>query len=517
MKTIDCSNRGLKRIPQDLPTDVEAIFLQNNSITMHVGIKQMPQLRLLDLSHNAIQGFFGRLSLPQLEHLFISYNPIPRVTSGDNDFFALLRNLQTLSLRGNGIYSIDSETLELPRLKVLDLAHNNLATVKESVFAGLHNLNYLDLSYNNLTDTSVSTVFNGMELQILNLSGNGITSLVTEHLKVDLLDLSNNSFRSLKKDSIGGFHAQHLILNSLPFLWQIAAMSFVNVKGVKKLDMSKNFNLIYIEDGAFVSLSNLTHVSLDGSRLIKLPQELMDREDVDLSTVDVPLMCHLNNQFILSSKNNATCVWMNRTLTADDLKNFVNTDDWRRTPPVIVPSFPTTINAELGSVLEVQCFTSGSAAQIIWNRVDERWKREYPVQSFSGVLKLGPLYRVDSGKYMCKAYNEFGLVNRSVQVNVTYAPVVIIPLSCTHQYLTFAWNNSDPSIASQFRLMYFEKTGGNFTHIRTIFMEHLVRTYTIGNLKPGTTYQICLFLNKSGNIEELDCKNMTTKTLEITG
>lgn len=104
-----------------------------------------------------------------------------------------------------------------------------------------------------------------------------------------------------------------------------------------------------------------------------------------------------------------------------------------------------------------------------------------------------------------------------LQVNVTYAPVILIPIAVAQQYVTFAWNNSDPSIASQFRLTYFEDTGTEFAPIRTIFMDHLVRTYTIGNLNPATTYKICLYLNKSGIMEQLDCKNMTTKAQELSG
>jgi hypothetical protein len=173
------------------------------------------------------------------------------------------------------------------------------------------------------------------------------------------------------------------------------------------------------------------------------------------------------------------------------------------------------MEADVGTVLELQCLAAGSVASMDWIRLDEKRNREYPLPSNSGLLRLGPLYRVDGGRYVCRAHNEFGSVNRSVTINVTYAPVIIIPLMVAQQYVTFAWNNSDPSIASQFRVKYYEFIGGNFSHVRTIFVAHLVRTYTISNLKSGTLYKICLLLNKSGNVEELDCKNITTQHQEI--
>ncbi|GAU99102.1 hypothetical protein RvY_10146 [Ramazzottius varieornatus] len=188
--------------------------------------------------------------------------------------------------------------------------------------------------------------------------------------------------------------------------------------------------------------------------------------------------------------------------------------EWRDALPVILPTFPDRISADLGSVLELQCLTAGNVSKLMWMRADPRRNRSYTLPSFSGLLRLGPLFRVDSGAYLCQAENEFGTVTRSVILNVTYAPVIIIPLAVTPQYVTFAWNNSDPSIASQFRIVYYENVEGNFSMIRTIYMGHLVRTYTISNLKPATMYKICLLLNKSGNVDELDCKTFTTKNLD---
>ena len=213
--------------------------------------------------------------------------------------------------------------------------------------------------------------------------------------------------------------------------------------------------------------------------------------------------------------------WRNETLNVTQLEQLKLTDEWKNALPIILPVFPLYMEADVGSVIELQCDTAGNVSgPAEWLRLDERRNREYPLATAAaGVLRLGPLYRVDSGRYACRVHNEFGTVNRSVMVNVTYAPVVLIPLAVTQQYVTFAWNNSDPSIASQFRVTYYEFGGaagaaGNFSHVRTIYMGHLVRTYTISNLKSGTLYKLCLLLNKSGTVEELDCKNITTQYQE---
>ncbi|XP_055348652.1 uncharacterized protein LOC129595618 [Paramacrobiotus metropolitanus] len=511
--TTSCSSRNLKRIPRDLSSDTEAILLRNNSITMHVGIKNAGKIRLLDLSHNMIQGFFGRLSLPHLQHLDLGYNLIPRVSSGDNDFFQLLRNLQTLSLRGNAIRTVDSDTLDLPRLRVLDLAENSLTSLKVGVFTSLSQLTHLDVGHNNLSDLWL----NFLTLSHLDISFNRITSLKCEHLNATTLDISGNAFVILDAGSLQGIETKHLNLSFMPYLWKIASSALSGISGVNTLDLSHNYNLTFIEDG-FVGMNNVSVMNVDRSSIVQVPLDISAASDMTASLIGVPLSCPINIDYLVHSQpHNATCVWQGQILTVPELTSQKNMYDWSIASPQIIPTFPKIITMDLGMVLEIQCTAFPSTARINWFRLDERRKIEQPMPSISGMLQLRPLNFVNSGKYLCRATSEYGAVNRTVQVIVTYAPVVIIPLMITHQYVTFAWNNSDPSIASQFRVRYFEWIGENFTLIRTVFMDHLVRRYTIGNLKAGTLYKFCLYLNKSGTVEELDCKNMTKKMLDISG
>ncbi|OQV18635.1 hypothetical protein BV898_07264 [Hypsibius exemplaris] len=515
-RTVDCSGLNLQRIPSDLPAEAEALLLPNNSIRMHVGINLMPQLRLLDLAHNRIQGFFGRLQLPQLEHLDLSYNAIPRVSSSDNDFFAPLRNLQTLNLRGNTIQTVQAETLELPRLTSLDLSGNHLSHIDEHALISLHMLRNVDLSNNDLAAEDIGDVFEGLQLSMVNLSDNRLVQFLTRDFVTEELDLSRNWFATLSRFTFDGIRAQHLQLGGMPTLWLVSSSAFDKMKTLNSLDLSRNGNLTYIEPGSLSGLYNLTSIDLDYSGLLKLPADMEPRPGLAVSLRDVPLSCYLNSEFLQSPQGKQfSCRWRNDTLNSTQLIALKSSADWRNALPVILPVFPFYMEADVGTVLELQCLTFGNVSGLIWYRIDEKRNREYSLPSSSGVLRLGPLYRVDSGRYMCRVYNEFGSVNRSVNVNVTYAPVVIIPLTVTQQYVTFAWNNSDPSIASQFRVTYYEFGGVNFSHVRTIYMGHLVRTYTISNLKSGTLYKLCLLLNKSGIVEELDCKNITTQDPEV--
>lgn len=414
-KVIDCSSRQLKRIPRDLPVDSEAILLQNNSITMHVGIRQMPQLLMLDLSHNAIKGFFGRLSLPQLKHLNMAYNHIPGVSSSDNDFFAPLSNLETLSLRGNDILTVHPEALDLARLKMLDLSYNKLVKLHEHVFSKLPSLNYLDLSFNSINDPSLGMSFESIHLQTLNLSSNKLTIFKSKDLKVQTVDLSNNSFFSLSVNSLAGFQAERLSLSQSSSLWQITASAFSAVGTTKYLDFSSCANLSYIEDGVFKDSLDSTYINFDDTAIVKLPEEILQRKSLNISATNVPLNCPLN--FVFVSSKNGTCLWKNRVITAALLSNLTQTEEWEKVPPTILPSFPSQIWVDLGSFLEIQCFSIGTHQNdVTWNRIDEKRKKEYPMPSFSGFLKLGPLYRVDSGKYVCRSQNAFGMASRGVQV-----------------------------------------------------------------------------------------------------
>uniref|UniRef100_A0A4W3GP87 Slit homolog 3 protein-like n=1 Tax=Callorhinchus milii TaxID=7868 RepID=A0A4W3GP87_CALMI len=124
---LNCSDRGLMSVPQALSPNTEVLILSHNSLTSVSlsSLKDLPQLRNLDLSNNQIAHFQADYRL-LLEKLDLSHNKlsvIPRLSS-------------------------------LARLEGLQLASNAISALSDQAFGGLGNLKDLNLQDNQIEDIS---------------------------------------------------------------------------------------------------------------------------------------------------------------------------------------------------------------------------------------------------------------------------------------------------------------------------------------------------------------------------
>ena len=100
----------------------------------------------------------------------------------------------------------------LPHLTVLNLSHNKISAVPDSIFGFIH-LRLLDLSYNALEDIP-TTVCCLRELRKLDLSHNKLSKIPSNinHLKkLDKLNLSHNNIEHLPL-SLGNISSLHVLL-----------------------------------------------------------------------------------------------------------------------------------------------------------------------------------------------------------------------------------------------------------------------------------------------------------------
>ncbi|XP_036122184.1 nischarin isoform X1 [Molossus molossus] len=123
--------------------------------------------------------------------------------------------LTTLDLSHNSISTIDESVKLIPKLEFLDLSHNGVLVVDN--LQHLYNLVHLDLSYNRLS--SLEGVHTKLgNIKTLNLAGNLLESLSGLHKLYSLvnLDLSNNRIEQMEEiRSIG----------SLPCLEHVALLN----------------------------------------------------------------------------------------------------------------------------------------------------------------------------------------------------------------------------------------------------------------------------------------------------
>ena len=172
------------------------------------------------------------------------------------DAFPAMGNLTDISLRDNGISDIHEDTFNNLELDILDVSRNKFTSLTNGVL--LSSLLYLDLSYQCTLYCEGVDLFminpnkflenNMRELKVLKMSGlrihradnetftglTGLLELSIDHLNSKILRISAGTFRDLKK--------------------------------LKRLDLSNNWQLLPLPERAFEGLDELEFLNLENSK-----------------------------------------------------------------------------------------------------------------------------------------------------------------------------------------------------------------------------------------------------------
>ncbi len=139
LRTIDCSDAGLRRVPSDLPISLQALILRGSKLPISV-LGQIPgNLTLLDLSYCQLYTLdYGLPIMPYIRYLNMEHNELDYIA---NRTFQTLHGLTRLSLAHNTIEMLHSDALcGLYQLSTLDLSHNRLFSLDTRWFAQLFKL-----------------------------------------------------------------------------------------------------------------------------------------------------------------------------------------------------------------------------------------------------------------------------------------------------------------------------------------------------------------------------------------
>lgn len=198
--------------------------------------------------NSALIAYFLKVPLHNmtgLKILNVSYN---HITSIPRKTFPKLYELHTIDLSHNNLSDIFNSVLQtLFSLRFLNLSHNNLETIKPSTFGALPTLLELDMSYSNVRDMAKSALTRLASTRNLILRGNKLSSMFILPISVSHLDLAENEFEQLP-----------------PKLWP-------SMNSLLSLDLSRNKLGDNLGSGSFTNLLTLQKLNLNYNGMTRAP------------------------------------------------------------------------------------------------------------------------------------------------------------------------------------------------------------------------------------------------------
>ncbi|XP_076454942.1 uncharacterized protein LOC143289741 [Babylonia areolata] len=302
--TVDCSNRGLVRVPP-MSARVTKLDLSGNLLgpMINGSLEHLRQLQEVDLSHNGflrlqLCTFTGLLHLRKVD---LHGNRLQSLPSG---LFADNGGMEVLDLSHNHLDQLPDLLLHgVPQLKVLNVSHNHATLLKLGIrFQRLTQLTLLDLSHNAFTnvtqdafetasmwDHGVSRAIDLSYCHLQELHPQALTSVPTlknlsltgnpqlpfqqvvdvlmalETSGLEVVQLANMSISSPELFSGVTLMALRGLDLSSNAITAVPANTFGNVRTLQRLDLSGNL-LTGLGEG-FGDLVNLVELNMSHCRL----------------------------------------------------------------------------------------------------------------------------------------------------------------------------------------------------------------------------------------------------------
>ena len=245
-KTVICSGVGLNHLP-DVPDDTQHITIKECNIGIIAAMPSYRNALVLSLRNNGIHTIqddtFALLS--KLHKLELNANQLQRIRG---DMFAGLHNLTQLSLAGNKIHALDNGSFpvgHLHRLKILNLNQNELSTISPGAFHNLTTVVDLDLSMNSLTQVPAKALTRLTSLRRLQLEKNKIKGFGSGSFKelpnLESLDISGNHVGDIDIKTFEGLSKLNALFMNNCSIISIASDSFLGFqKVIQKIGLQFN-------------------------------------------------------------------------------------------------------------------------------------------------------------------------------------------------------------------------------------------------------------------------------------
>ena len=141
---VHCDGKGLDSIPFDVPSQVQLLMMNNNSITTiyPLAFQDLPKVVSINLEQNKLQHIYPIFTnFPDLKWVIFKKNLLTKI---DLDHFLKLQKLEYLDLSFNGIESVlINEVIIPPQLLTLDFTGNPLDCCKVQPLINVTNISIL--------------------------------------------------------------------------------------------------------------------------------------------------------------------------------------------------------------------------------------------------------------------------------------------------------------------------------------------------------------------------------------
>uniref|UniRef100_A0A4W3HYD1 Uncharacterized protein n=1 Tax=Callorhinchus milii TaxID=7868 RepID=A0A4W3HYD1_CALMI len=226
-RIVQCSDKGVDKMPYGIPFNTRNLFLMNNKI-------EMIQMGLLS-------------EYLSLEFIVLNNNKL--TDAGIEGALEGIEKLTRLYMDQNHLHSIPTDLP--PTLEELMLNSNNISQMSAYVLAKCTSLKSISLNNNNITDESIPEAFLHMvRLEHLDLGKNALTSIpkqLPHSLKILLLQ--ENNLTSIRKN----------------VLWNMSKLEEIHLEHNK---------ISVVAAGAFRRLMGLRHLDISYNQLTRVPRQL---------------------------------------------------------------------------------------------------------------------------------------------------------------------------------------------------------------------------------------------------
>ncbi|XP_026085878.1 decorin-like [Carassius auratus] len=224
LRVSQCSDLGLKNVPEKISLQTTLLDLQNNKISeiKENDFKGLKSLQTLILVNNKITIIHAKAfsSLINLERLYLSKNLLKDVPAN------IPKSLQELRIHENQINKIKKSSFAgMANVIVMELGSNPLSSsgVDNGAFADLKRVSYIRIA-----DTNITSIPKGLPSSLfeLHLDGNKITKVTADSLKglknLSKLGLSHNEISVVENGSLANMphlrelHLDNNMLTSVP-------------------------------------------------------------------------------------------------------------------------------------------------------------------------------------------------------------------------------------------------------------------------------------------------------------